>query len=342
MSRKNLSAINRIPKILRAKLRNKKINKIYKNFEKSLKIDEAFAVAVSGGPDSLALSFLSKIYSSKKKLLVKYYIVDHKLRNESTKEARKVKKILKKNSIHSQILTWNGKKPHTNIQSLARFKRYELILDKCNKHNISNLLLAHQEDDLVENFFIRILRGSGLKGLVSLDKISKFGNKTLLRPLIDQKKEDLVFLSKYVFDFYVEDPSNKNEKFKRIKVRKLIGELRENGLDTKKLVNTIKNLKSSNDVVNFYVDENFTKNTFFSTKKNELTLNRDFFSQPYEIIFRSFSKSIKLVGKKYYSARGKKIDKMIKNIMNNTVLRATLGGCIIKKVNQTVIISKEL
>jgi tRNA(Ile)-lysidine synthase len=70
-------------------------------------------------------------------------------------------------------------------------------------------------------------------------------------------------------------------------------------------------------------------------------LNKNFFQQPYEIIFRAFSESIKLIGKRYYSVRGKKLDRIIDNIKNDKFLKVTLGGCIIKKVNQTVIISKE-
>ena len=83
------------------------------------------------------------------------------------------------------------------------------------------------------------------------------------------------------------------------------------------------------------------KNSFFSSKENKLIINRDFFIQPHEVIFRSFSDGIRIIGKKYYSVRGKKLDNIIENIKNNSQLRVTLGGCIIEKVNQTVIISKE-
>ena len=84
MSLKNLSAKTKIPKVFKNKLHNKKISQIYKKFAKSLKINENFIVAVSGGPDSLALAFLSKIYSIQKNVKVKFYIIDHKLRAEST------------------------------------------------------------------------------------------------------------------------------------------------------------------------------------------------------------------------------------------------------------------
>ena len=341
MSLKNLSAKIKIPKIFKDKLKNKRINLIYKRFEKSLNINENFGVAVSGGPDSLSLAFLAKIYSIKKKLTPKFFIVDHKLRSESTKEAKVVKQLLKRFLIVSEILTWKGRKPLKNIQSLARIKRYELIYKRCDKYKIRNILIGHHQDDLFENFFIRMLRGSGLKGLISLDKKNKIGNKNLLRPLLDEKKEDLAFISKNVFNFYVQDPTNNDEKYLRIKIRKLIAELQKNGLDKKKFIKTIKNLKYSNNVINFYVSENLKKNTFFSNKSNKLILNKFFFYQPYEVIFRALSESIKLIGRKYYSVRGKKLDKIIKDIENNHSIRVTLGGCIIEKVNETVIIIKE-
>ena len=170
MSLRNLNATIKIPKLLKEKLKNKKINQIYNHFERSLKIDQNFVVGISGGPDSLALAFLAKIYSIKKNLIVKFFIVDHKLRPESTNEARYIKKFLKKFFINLEILTWHGKKPQSNIQSKARKKRYELLISKCKNLSIFNLILAHHQDDLIENFFIRILRGSGLKGLISLNK----------------------------------------------------------------------------------------------------------------------------------------------------------------------------
>ncbi len=341
MSLKNLSAKNKIPKDLQKRLSNKKINQIYKRFEKSLNIEDKFAVGVSGGPDSLALAFLAKIFSVKKNIPAKFFIVNHKLRKDSTREANLVKKTLKENSINSEILTWNGKKPNRNIQSLARQKRYNLIFQKCDKLKINNILLGHHQDDLMENFFLRLLRGSGLKGLISLDERNKIGDKNLLRPLINQKKKDLEFIAKYVFNFYVNDPANIDEKYQRVIIRNLIKELKKNGLDKKKFLKTINNLKYSNEVVNFYVHKNLEDNTYLLLNKNKIMLKKEFFYQPYEIIFRAFSDSIKKIGQKYYSVRGKKLDSTIQQIRNSRLSKLTLGGCIIEKVNQTVIISKE-
>ncbi len=169
MSPKNLNVSNKTHKFLLKQLKDKRTFQIYKKFEKDLKLNENFIVAVSGGPDSLALCFLSKIYSIKKHLKVEYLHIDHKLRNNSTKEAKFVKLLLKKLPAKLQILNWVGKKPKTNIQSIARDKRYSLLINKAKKLKINNILFGHHKDDLIENFFIRILRGSGLKGIISFD-----------------------------------------------------------------------------------------------------------------------------------------------------------------------------
>ena len=340
MSLKNLSA-KKIPKAIKDKLLNKKINDLYQSFEKSFTLKEQFIVAVSGGSDSLALAFLTKVYAIKKNINVKYVIVDHKLRNGSTKEAKKVKEILLNFSIKSKILTWQGKKPSKNIQSLARQKRYDLLFAQCDQHKIRNLVLGHHIDDKVENFFIRMLRGSGLKGLVSLGLKTKIGNINLIRPLLKFNKKDLIFISRNVFNFFVEDPSNDDIKYTRIRVRKLITELKKNGFNKNKFLLTIKNLKSSDQAILFYVEQNKKLNSFYFQREKKLILNKNFFKNPYEIVFRSLSDSIKLVGGMFNPVRGKKIDKIIKEIGNNLPIKQTLGGCLIEKVNQTVIISKE-
>ena len=95
MSPKSLNVSKKTHKFLLNKLKDKRILKIYKKFESDLVINQDFIVAVSGGPDSLALSFLAKIFAIKKLLNVKYLIVDHKLRKESTSEAKYVQKVLK-------------------------------------------------------------------------------------------------------------------------------------------------------------------------------------------------------------------------------------------------------
>ena len=343
MNLKNLSAQNKKHKKILSQLSQKKISKIYNEFSSSLKVKENLAVAVSGGPDSLALAYLTKCYSLKNKIKVRYYIVNHKLRKESSLEADSVKKVLKKIDIQCTILNWNGKKPSTNIQATARDKRYSLLANECKKNNIKYLLLGHHLNDVFENFLIRIVRGSGLKGLISFDKNTKYKNQNLniLRPLLDIQKKDLLHISKELFNFFVKDPSNFNEDYKRTRIRNLLYSLEKEGLDTEKLKLTINNLKDSDTSIKFYVDRNLKQNSIFLNKKNIYVLNQNFFDQSHEIIFRSLTRIIQKLGKKYYPVRGKSINELIEGINIKSFSKVTLGGCFIDRVNETILISKE-
>ena len=341
MSLKNLNVSNKTHKFLLNKLKDKETFQFYKKFEKKLNLNDNFIVAVSGGPDSLALCFLSKIYSIKKNIKVRYVHIDHRLRNNSSKEANFVKSLLKKISSNLEILTWIGKKPKSNIQSVARDKRYELLVNKAKKLKINNIVLGHHRDDLVENFFIRILRGSGLNGLISFDQISNQRNVYLIRPLLKYSKMDLIYIAKKVFRDYVEDTSNKYDKFKRVKIRNFIKNLETEGLDKDKFDLTIKNLKFANESIEYFVEKNLKDNSIISNRNESIILNKIFFYQPEEVVFRSFTEVLKIVGKKYYPSRGKKVVKLIEQIKNDKNTKTTLGNCIIKRVNNTIIVSKE-
>ena len=341
MSLKSLNVSKKTHKFLLDKLKDRRTLQIYKKFESNLPHKTNFITAVSGGPDSLALSFLAKIYSIKNSIDVKYFMVDHRLRKNSTLEAKYVQKKLKNFSIKLNILAWRGAKPKKNIQSIAREKRYKLLTDIAKKYKIQNILLGHHLDDLFENFFIRILRGSGLKGLISLDKETHNNQIKLIRPLIKIDKKDLIYISSYVFGTYIQDPSNEDDKFKRVKIRNFLKQLNLEGFDRKKFSLTIKNLKIANLSIEFYTKKNLEDNVTILRQKNIVILKEDFFSQSSEVVFRSLTKVINIVGKKYYAVRGKKIDKVIDLIRFKSSFKVTLGGCIIKKVNETVILSKE-
>ena len=342
MKKKSLSAKNKNHNTVTNFLKDKLINSIYKQFEKNLVPENGYIVAVSGGPDSLALAYFAKCFSQLKKVNFYYYLVDHRLRKESSKEAKKTLDLLKKINVKCKVLIWKGKKPKSNIQSIARFNRYSLLIKECKKKNLNNILLGHQNDDLNENFLIRMMRGSGLKGLVSMDEISESNNIKFLRPLLSIEKNKLKMVSLKVFKSFIEDPSNINENFKRIRVRNLIKNLEKEGFDKKKFNLTINNLKSANKALEFYAKRNILENSFFNSEKHNIILNKDFFVQPNEIILRSFIKVIQTISRNYYPPRGKSVKNLIIEIKSKkSKKKFTLGGCILEKINETVIISKE-
>ena len=163
----------------------------------------------------------------------------------------------------------------------------------------------------------------------------------MIRPLLKFDKKDLIYISKKIFSSYIEDPSNQQDRFKRVKIRTLIKNLQSEGLDFDKFDLTIQNLQFANKSINFFIEKNISENSTILDNNKTIIINKDFFNYPEEVVFRSISKIIKIVGKKFYSARGKKICYLLNLIHEKSFLKTSLGNCLIKKVNQSIIITKE-
>ena len=256
MSKKN-SSVN-----LKSGFKNlKDLSKIFQNFKSKLdKLNKKnYLIAVSGGPDSLALVALSKAYTFHKKCKFHYILVDHKIRKNSSQEAKKVKNLLKRNKINLKILI-NKKKIIKNIQAEARISRYEILTNYCKKNRIQTLITAHNLEDQVETFLMRLSRGSGLKGLSAMRMLSKISTKVrLFRPLLDVKKYYLQKISKNIFGSYVNDPSNKNVKFLRTKIRNLKAPLEKSGIRYEQIFRSIQNLSLSKNTLENYLSSTFKK-----------------------------------------------------------------------------------
>jgi len=194
MKRKNSIARKKVKK-KKLLFKDPKILNFYTKFKsvvfKNIK-NESFALAVSGGSDSLCLAYFTKIYAFEFGNKIHVLIVDHNLRKKSHQEALKVKTILGKRRISSKILSWKGKVPKSNIQKKARDIRYTMLSNYCLKNKVKYLITAHHGDDQIENFFIRLLRGSGLTGLSSMTVKAKYNNNLkIIRPFLSLEKKDL-------------------------------------------------------------------------------------------------------------------------------------------------------
>ena len=351
MKKKSLSVKRKNLKnsIFNLQNKNKRIKKIYERFESLIKQKEfqGYLVAVSGGADSLALAYLSKCYQIKNKRKNFHYIhVDHKLRVSSSKEAQTLKNILKKFKIECKIITWKKNKNTKKTQSDSRDFRFKIFESFCKTKKINTLLLGHHFDDFQENFFIRLLRGSGLKGLVSFHNYINLqrNNINIVRPLLDFSKEDLFYITKNTFNFYIDDPSNKSLEYLRSRVRFMINNLKKNGLDEKKFKMTFENLISSNNSIEYFVQKNISENSSISLLKNnngKAFLSSEFFSNADEIILRSFTKILQDISGRYFPARGKGVSRIINQIRQKSLTKTTIGGCVIEKIQNSVVISRE-
>tara|TARA_B100000989_G_scaffold297795_2_gene284729 strand:- start:2155 stop:3207 length:1053 start_codon:yes stop_codon:yes gene_type:complete len=347
MKRKNLSAINKNRKNILRHLKLKNYKSMYNEFESFMlkrKVN-SFLVAVSGGKDSLALTYFAKCFQIHKKSKVFYAHIDHGLRKNSSKEAYMIKKNLKKLDIEVEIIKWKKSNNLKCTQGNARLHRYKLLEKICNKKKINSILLGHHQDDLSENFFIRMVRGSGLKGLVSFSNQETTSNNGFkyFRPFLNYTKNDLSKIANNIFGFSINDPSNKDQKYLRTRIRFMIESLKKDGFDKKKFDLTLNNLISSNETINFYVKKNLLNNSKLikSNKKIIFLLNRDFFNQPTEIVFRSFSNILKSLSKKYYPSRGKSLVKKIQDINDGFYKKTTIGGCVIERAANSTLIYQE-
>ena len=332
-----------VQKLKNTLLQDKKILRIYielKNFLSKNKNIKSFTVALSGGPDSMALAGLSNFLMREEKYKVLFALVDHGIRKNSSKEALLVKKLLKRKNIKLIILK-NNKKITKNIQKNAREIRYELLTNFCKKNNVKYLLTAHHQDDQIETFFIRLSRGSGVEGLSSMSEKTVIQNKiNLLRPLLNYEKKELSLIAQKMFGKTFKDPSNKNKKFLRTNIRKLKKILENQGRNPGKIADSIKNISSTKDAINFYVVKSMNK--FVKVKKKETILNLIHFKkEPDEVKFRIINNIVKKRGNNYYPPRSYKVVSLINRFEKNKLEKCTLGGCIFEKRKNLLHVSRE-
>ncbi len=318
------------------------LSKVFLNFKDKLNLlnKKNYLVAVSGGPDSLALAALTKAYIDYKKTNFHYVLVDHGIRKNSNKEAEKVKKLLKKNQINLKIIL-NKKKIIRNIQAEARNARYEILVNYCKKKKINTILTAHNLEDQVETFLIRLSRGSGLKGLSAMKPLSKINRQiNLFRPLLDIKKKFLIKISKDNFGKYINDPSNQDVKYLRTKVRNLKKPLENSGIKYEQIFKSIQNLSYSKTTIEEYFQNIFSR--LIKKHKKKIIINLKKYKElNNDVKIALINESIKKLKNNYYDLRSKKVNNLIINIEKKDFKKSTLGGCIFFKKDQNLCLIAE-
>ena len=310
----------------------KDLSNIFLNFKSKLNSlqKKKYVVAVSGGPDSLALVALTKAYTFCKKTKFYYVLIDHNIRKNSGHEAKKVQNILKKKNLKLRVFL-NKKKIIKNIQAEARNVRYDILKNFCIKNSIKVILTGHNLEDQVETFLIRLSRGSGLKGLSAMKSLSKINSQvSLFRPLLDTHKQSLVKISKTIFGTYLKDPSNKNKKYLRSKIRNLKKPLEKSGIKYEKIFKSIQNLSQSKTTIEEQLKKIFKK--LIKKVDNEIFINfKDYKDLNMDTKIALINHSVKQLKSNYYDLRSKKVENLIIGLDEKDFKNSTLGGCIFFK-----------
>ena len=205
----------------------------------------ALVLAVSGGPDSTALLALAarwRAFLATGPALIAVTI-DHGLRRESAREARAVKQLAKRLGVAHRTLRWRGAKPETGVQEAARAMRYSLLAAAARRAGARHILTAHTLDDQAETVLIRMARGSGLTGLCAMARETPLEDLILVRPFLDIPKSRLIATLKQENLAFADDPSNRDPRFLRARLRRLMPQLAEEGLNACRLAQLAQRLR---------------------------------------------------------------------------------------------------
>lgn len=180
------------------------------------------AVAVSGGPDSMALVLLADGWARQRGGRAYALTVDHGLRPESAAEAATVAGWLAARGIPHETLVWSGAKPTTGIQAAARTARYDLLVEWCRRNGVLHLLTAHHREDQAETYLIRRRAKSGIDGLAGISAVRELAGCRLVRPLLAAPRAQLAALLEAERQPFLRDPSNLNPIFERARLRSVL------------------------------------------------------------------------------------------------------------------------
>ncbi|WP_068313480.1 tRNA lysidine(34) synthetase TilS [Polycladidibacter hongkongensis] len=211
-------------------------------------------LAVSGGIDSMAMLLCFWQWSKACGVGLRVFTVDHGLRAEATQEAQFVADKCAELGLQHQILRWQGQKPKANIQGEARAARYALLEVAARESGCAYLCLAHHRQDQAETFLSRLARGSGVEGLAAMRVVSRHGTGEvpLFRPFLHVARERLkATLQAYGWEF-VQDPSNENRQYERVRLRQSLGDLAQLGLSEARLDKTARAIGRAADALAFY------------------------------------------------------------------------------------------
>ena len=216
----------------------------------------ALVLAVSGGPDSVALMWLAARWRKalKKGPRLVAVTVDHGLRKEAAREARDVRQLAAALEIEHRTLRWRGDKPKTGLPSAARDARYRLLARAAKSCGASHILTAHTRDDQAETVVMRLSRGSGIAGLAAMARQSDRDGVVLARPFLDVPKARLVATLEKAGIAFADDPTNHDPRFTRPRLRALMPVLAAEGADARSLVRLAARLARANEALDVMTD----------------------------------------------------------------------------------------
>lgn len=301
----------------------------------SLERATGILVAVSGGPDSIALMHLLARWSAaapRPRIIVA--TVDHGLRREAAEEAAFVAREAKALGLPYRTLIWQGPKPASGIQEAAREARYRLLVQCAHEEGASHLVTAHTQDDQAETVLMRMARGSGLTGLGGMRRERDRDGIRHVRPLLGYPKSVLLDLCRRENWPFVTDPSNADERYARVRWRKLMPSLAAEGLTAERLARFAERMTQAEEALDAKARGAFTRSGSRIDEEG-LSINAVPLSEePFEIALRLLALALAQAGIDLRGARLQRLEACVERLREaigkGEGLRLTIAGALIQ------------
>lgn len=294
-------------------------------------------LAVSGGPDSVALMRLSSLVAKAEPLAdLEVATVDHGLRENSREEAETVGSWARDCGLSHAVLSWEGRKPSARIQERARAARYAL-LDTCMRAVGAPLLVtAHTLDDQAETVLMRMAHGTGVAGLAGMRPLSERDGLAHARPFLSIPKARLLATCRANGWPFFEDPSNEDSRFARARWRKLAPVLAEEGLTAERLAKLAERAASVEEALELKADAAFEA-ACVEEREDRLVfdMERMMGREPREMALRLLMRGVKAVGKVEAATplRLERVENLLEALSDavsaRKPLKRTLGGAVL-------------
>jgi len=308
----------------------------------SMKRFSHLLLAVSGGTDSLAMMVLAAAWT---KALghdaprLSVATVDHALRPEAAAEAASVGQLAHDLGLEHAVMRWDADKPATGLQEAAREARYALLEAHMRTIGADALVLAHHADDQAETVLMRLSAGSGLTGLGGMEQETRLRDSVLLRPLLDVPGARLRATLEAANIRPMEDPSNENAWFTRVRFRQSLPVLEAEGFDRIRLGRLARRMQRADSALSLVADR--VGLAVQVPSEEGARFAAALWDEPDEIILRVLAKAISAVNP-VQSVDLFRLEELLNTLkkarFDGVVIRRTLGGSLISLVPDGMIL----
>ena len=283
-------------------------------------------VAVSGGSDSMALLHLLNKWSQVSGAMLFCATVNHGLRSEATAEADFVANICVEMKIPHQILTWTGDKSFGNLQANARRARYDLLAGWAASHELDTVCLGHTQDDVAETFLMRLGRRAGVDGLSEMRQVFGHNSIRFMRPFLPVSRSDLRSFLERNGNGWCEDSSNNDEKFNRVKVRKMLVGLQAAGISPQDLQAVAQNMTRVRDGLSAMAHDAAAR--FVRFDRGDVLIDPKFVqTADDEILSRIINAALKWISGASYPPRRETLERLSEAMRNGETM--AVAGCLV-------------